>query len=168
MPGLLFQVVLYPLFYIWPAYIANGAPVLFGKGRRMPLDLGMKIGGKPIFGKHKTVRGLAGGLGAGILMAFIESLFVPYMLPVGIALTVGTQVGDLSGSFIKRRLGTKEGSQIFLLDQYPFLIFALLFALPLGYMPSLAGLLFLAILTGILHPLTNFLAHRLRIKGVPW
>jgi len=43
------------LYYIFPAYCANGAPVLFGGGR--PIDGGKKLGdGKPIFGSHKTIR----------------------------------------------------------------------------------------------------------------
>ncbi len=168
MSSLLYQLILYPIFYIWPAYVANGAPVLFGKGKHMPLDFNRKLGGKPIFGKHKTIRGLIGGMGAGILMSVIESFFVPYMLPVGIALAIGTHMGDLLGSFIKRRIGHKEGTQIYLLDQYTFLLFAFLFAFPLGNMPSIYGITFLVVLTGILHPLTNFLAHRLRIKEVPW
>ena len=169
MPGLLDQIILYPIFYIWPAYIANGLPVIFGRGKnRVPVDFNKKIGGKLIFGKHKTIRGLAGGIGSGIVMSIIESLFAPYMLYVGIALTIGTNIGDLTGSFIKRRMGSKEGSQVYLLDQYTFLLFALLFALPFGHAPGISGIVFIVILTGMLHPLTNFLAHKLKLKEVPW
>ena len=53
---ILYIVVIYPLLYILPAYVANGAPVIFGGGT--PLDFGRKLGGKPIFGNHKTIRGL--------------------------------------------------------------------------------------------------------------
>ncbi len=168
MSNLLYEVILYPIIYIWPAYVANGAPVLFGKGKRMPLDLNKKVGGKPIFGKHKTVRGLIGGLLSGFIMAGVESLFLPYMLYVGIALTIGAHIGDLLGSFIKRRMNHKEGARLFVIDQYLFLIAALAVAFPLGYLPNIYGIVFLFILTGILHPLTNFLAHRLGIKNVPW
>ncbi len=168
MPGILYQMIIYPIIYIWPAYVANGAPVIFGRGKRLPLDFNKKLWGKPIFGVHKTVRGLVAGLLAGLLMAGIESLFIPYMLIVGIALVIGTHAGDLLGSFIKRRIGHEEGAKLFLLDQYPFLILALLFALPFGSMPGAYGIIFLFILTGILHPLTNLAAHRLRIKKVPW
>ncbi len=169
MASFIYSLILYPIFYIWPAYVANGAPVIFGRGKnRLAIDMGRKLGGKPIFGKHKTVRGLIGGIASGVLMAALESLVFPYMLVVGIALTLGTHAGDLLGSFIKRRTGKKEGTQTYLLDQYLFLVFALLFALPFGNMPTWYGIIFLVVLTGILHPLTNFLAHRLRIKEVPW
>ena len=44
------------LYYIFPAYCANGAPVLFGGGK--PIDLGKNFpDGRPIFGSHKTYRG---------------------------------------------------------------------------------------------------------------
>lgn len=162
----LYSVFVYPIIYIWPAYVANGAPVLFGGGR--PLDFGRKLFGKPIFGSHKTIRGMAAGLAAGTIMAFAESVFIPYMLPVGILLSVGTMAGDLAGSFVKRRTGIKEGSKTLLLDQYPFLIFALLFALPFGRTPDVYGLAFLFVLTGALHALTNLSAHKLRLKKVPW
>ncbi len=162
----LFSVFIYPVIYIFPAYAANAAPVLFGGG--MPLDLNRKFLGKPIFGRHKTIRGLAAGLLAGLLFAFAESLFIPYMLQAGILLGLGAMSGDLAGSFAKRRMGAKEGSKVFLLDQYPFLIFALLFSYPIKHLPGIPGILFLFILTGILHAFTNFSAHRLRLKKVPW
>ena len=51
---------LYPIIYIFPAYAANGAPVLFGGGK--PLDMGAKLNGKRIFGPNKTIRGTAPSL----------------------------------------------------------------------------------------------------------
>ena len=42
---------LYPIIYIFPAYAANGAPVLFGGGK--PLDLGKKIKEKEYSAKTK-------------------------------------------------------------------------------------------------------------------
>ncbi len=161
-----YSLFVYPIIYIWPAYVANGAPVLFGGGK--PLDFGKKIWGRPIFGSHKTIRGLAAGLLAGFIMAYAESFFVPYMLYVGILLSVGAMFGDLAGSFVKRRIGSREGAQIVLLDQYPFLIFALLFAFPLGNLPGVFGVIFLFALTGLLHILTNYSAYRMKLKKVPW
>ncbi len=162
----LYQLIIYPILYILPAYVANGAPVIFGGGA--PLDLGKKISGKRIFGDHKTIRGLIAGLLAGILVGAIESAYLPYMLYIGIALSVGTHVGDLLGSFVKRRLGLRPGASAFLLDQYTFVIVALLLALPLGNLPNVYGIIFILIITGILHKLTNIGAHMLRLKNVSW
>ncbi len=90
------------------------------------------------------------------------------MLILGIALSLGTHAGDLLGSFVKRRMGKKSGANMPIIDQYLFLVFALLFAYPFGNAPGIFGIVFLFILTGILHKLTNVLAHRAKLKEVPW
>ncbi|MDE1847254.1 MAG: CDP-archaeol synthase, partial [Candidatus Micrarchaeota archaeon] len=56
----LYDLVIYPILFILPAYVANGAPVLFGGGR--PIDGGAKLWGGYIFGPNQTVRGLISGL----------------------------------------------------------------------------------------------------------
>ena len=163
----LYLIILYPIIFILPAYVANGAPVLFGGGT--PIDLNKNLGGKPIFGKHKTIKGLVSGIAAGILIGFAESLFPAYgfMFLIGIFQSVGAHVGDLLGSFIKRQRGVKAGRR-FLLDPYLFLVFAILFSIPFGHLPDLLGVAFLLVLTGIMHPLTNLIAHALKLKEVPW
>lgn len=168
MYSLIYLLVLYPIFFIFPAYCANGAPVIFGGG--MPLDFGKKFGGRPIFGKHKTIKGLVAGISSGMIIGFIESLVPGYsfMLAVGAVLGAGAMLGDLTGSFIKRQRGMKEGSKAGILDQYLFLVFAFAFSVPLGNLPIWQGIVFIFILTGVLHKLTNMAAHRLRIKKVPW
>ena len=158
-PTIFYSIVLYPLIFIFPAYVANGAPVIFGGGR--PIS-------KRIFGSHKTIKGLVTGLFAGFIIAFIISQLISYLLITGILLTIGTHVGDLLGSFIKRRLKIKEGRKFAVFDQYLFLFFALLFALPFGKFPSPYGLLFIIVLTGLLHVLTNALAYKANVKKVPW
>lgn len=170
MNGLLFSIIIYPIIFIFPAYVANGSPVIFGRRAKTPLDLGRRFRNKPIFGMHKTVRGLVGGLACGIIVGFIESLVPGYgfMLAVGILESFGTHVGDLLGSFIKRQSGVREGAQTNLLDQYLFLVFALLFAYPLGHTPGVYGIIFLIAFTYILHRATNLGAYKLKIKKVPW
>jgi CDP-2,3-bis-(O-geranylgeranyl)-sn-glycerol synthase len=168
MDGWIYSVIIYPILFILPAYAANGAPVLFGGGT--PLDLGRRLRGRPIFGKHKTIRGLLAGICSGIIVGFAESLMPVYgfMLGIGLLQALGTHAGDLLGSFIKRQRGMKEGKRSLLTDQYLFLTLAILFSVPLGHLPGVYGIIFLFVLTGIMHPLTNFLAHMLRLKEVPW
>jgi CDP-2,3-bis-(O-geranylgeranyl)-sn-glycerol synthase len=166
MQSLLYSVIIYPIIYILPAYVANGSPVIFGGGK--PLDFGKNFSGRRIFGPHKTIRGLAAGMLAGFIIAGAESAFLPYMLVIGIMLSIGTHAGDLLGSFVKRRLDLAAGMSVPLMDQYLFFIIALLFALPFGHMPSAYGILFLIVLTGLLHILTNMGAHKLKLKEVPW
>ena len=90
------------------------------------------------------------------------------MLVIGAAQGIGTMLGDMTGSFIKRQRGMKEGSNAGILDQYLFIVFAFAFSVPFGNLPIWQGIVFIFILTGIMHKLTNMIAHRLRIKAVPW
>ncbi len=166
MTSAIYQVVLYPIIYILPAYVANGAPVIFGGGR--PLDFNLKIAKKPLFGKNKTIRGTFSGIAAGIIIGAIEGIAFPYMLLISIPLAVGAICGDLFGSAIKRRISMKSGASMPILDQFGFVIFALIFAIPVGHMPGAYGIAFILLLTLILHPLTNLIANRLKLKSVPW
>lgn len=165
--NLLYEIILYPIIYIFPAYAANGAPVVFG-GRGGPVDRGKKLGGKRIFGNNKTVIGTLSGLVCGVLVGAIEFPFLSFMLPIAVLLAIGALFGDLLGSFIKRRAGIGSGKSLPILDQYGFFVFAILFALPLGHLPNIYGIVFLILLTGALHLLTNMGAYKLKLKKVPW
>ena len=140
--------------------------MLFGGGA--PLDGGRKIGGKRIFGDNKTIRGTAAALIIGILAGALESLAFPQMLTISIMLALGAVFGDLLGSFIKRRLNHKSGQSFPVMDQFGFVVFALIFAFWLGNLPTVMGIVFILVLTGIMHPLTNWGAHLLKLKSVPW
>ncbi len=155
--------------YIFPAYAANALPLLFGGGKDY-LDFKKKLFGKRIFGDHKTIMGVLSGIVGGGLAGFIESMIfgLPYLFQIGIALGIGAMVGDLLGSFIKRQMNFKSGHGFPVMDQYGFFVFALIFAFSLGNLPSLYGLIFIIVLTGLLHPLTNVIAHALKLKEVPW
>ncbi|MCL5430447.1 MAG: CDP-2,3-bis-(O-geranylgeranyl)-sn-glycerol synthase [Candidatus Marsarchaeota archaeon] len=165
----IYSVIVYPILYIFPAYAANGAPVLFGGGKT-PLDFGKKLKGKRIFGNNKTLRGTIAGIMCGVAAGAIESIFpqLAFMLPVAIMLSIGAIAGDLAGSFAKRRTNIKSGAKMPILDQYGFYVFALMFTFWLGNMPGLYGMIFITLLTGILHISTNIGAHLLKLKSVPW
>lgn len=172
---LLYTLLFYPIIFILPAWVANGAPVIFGGGT--PLDFNKTFMGKPILGKHKTIRGTVSGICAGFIITLFEYPFFSYLLVTGILLSIGAIVGDLVGSFIKRRLGLKESHGFPIMDQYLFLVFAFLFALPfvnmsnpvgIAILSNPVGIVVLVILTGVLHKLTNVLAYKAKIKKVPW
>jgi len=160
------------ILFILPAYVANGAPVIFGGG--MPLDLGKKfIDGRRIFGDNKTVRGLLTGVSSGIFIGLILSLTVfnfNEYFGFAICQSVGAHIGDLFGSFVKRRFNLKPGQSAPILDQLGFLIFAfLIMFIVYGYLPlSLTEITVLVILTLILHPLTNLGAYILKLKSKPY
>ncbi|PIT84102.1 hypothetical protein COU37_04925 [Candidatus Micrarchaeota archaeon CG10_big_fil_rev_8_21_14_0_10_45_29] len=174
------SIAIYLIIFILPAYAANAAPVLLGG--LYPIDAGKKFFDKrPIFGKGKTWLGIAGGMGAGLLVAALEAYLLPstqfdifgskpalYLL-AGALLSAGALFGDLAGSFIKRRLAIPSGKPSFL-DQLTFLFGALLFAFPFGFGMALEGanLIFLIIITYLIHRGANLAAHFIGIKKVPW
>lgn len=164
------------LLFLIPIYIANSSPVVLGGG--WPLDFGGRLrDGSRVLGDGKTVRGFVGGTLAGTVAGGIVAILYP--LPFfpnittqfigGFVLAFGTLSGDALGSFIKRRSGISSGKP-FILDTIMFLIIAMVFVFPF-VLPSIyapLNLLFFAILTLILHPLTNMLANKAGLKNVPW
>ena len=167
------------LLLILPAYFSNGAPVVFGGGAK--IDLGKKFfDGKRVLGDSKTIRGFFSGVIAGFLVGSVIVFTVPYLswlsvyekLVLAFLVSFGAMVGDLLGSFVKRRLGLPPGSQYFLLDQLLFLVVALAFAVwyDEALLAELNGwhVLFLLVLTYFLHLFFNWIAHRLHLKKVPW
>jgi CDP-2,3-bis-(O-geranylgeranyl)-sn-glycerol synthase len=168
MCGELIQLIGQSLWFILPAYVANAAPVVLGGGR--PLDGGRKAwDGRPIFGPGKTVRGLAGGLAAGILAGAIQALLsglAAYLIWAS-AMSAGALVGDLVGSFLKRRMNIPRGGAAPLLDQLGFLVFALLFVSPLVF-PGWWTVIILLAITPPLHIATNFVGYKAGLKSRPY
>lgn len=168
------------LLFILPAYFANAFPVVAGGGA--PIDLGAKFkDGNRLFGDGKTIRGFLAGVLAGTAIGAILGFILPgtafafFDSPItyaicGFLLGLGTMLGDLCGSFIKRRFGMKRGQSSLLLDQLFFLLFALAFALPLSPrgIYTIENIVFLAGITYVAHIGSNFIANRLGMKKVPW
>ena len=87
--------------------------------------------------------------------------------PLIILITIGAIAGDFIGSFSKRRFGLKRGASVPLLDQLGFVICAILFALPL-YTLKIESIIFLIIITPIIHLFSNYIAYKIKVKSVPW
>ncbi|MBI5635377.1 CDP-2,3-bis-(O-geranylgeranyl)-sn-glycerol synthase [Candidatus Micrarchaeota archaeon] len=162
------------LLFILPAYFSNSTPVVLGGGK--PLDLGKTLwDGRRVFGASKTIRGLLSALVVGTFVSIPLSLF-PQFLPgfsleqkitVAFLVSLGAMIGDLIGSFSKRRLGFGEGESFIVTDQLLFLAVALL--LSSTYVKiGLYDIVALVVVTFVLHVLFNQIAHRLGLKKVPW
>ncbi len=150
------------LWVFSPAYISNMAPVIFGGGR--PIDLGKRwFDGRPIFGSHKTIRGLISAWVAGWLTGL--AIGAPrYGLLVGIV----ASLGDLLGSFAKRRMGIPPGEKApLLIDQLDFILPSAIIAY-ITLSVSIAEILIAILITPILHILTNTIAYLLGLKPHPW
>ena len=162
-------IIVEALKFIFPAYCANAVPVIAGGGK--PMDFGKHFfDGKPVFGKNKTFKGFFFGLTIGIFVGVVESLVFNYPFPFSVLFSVltplGALLGDLSGAFLKRRLGIAPGGLFPIVDQVDFVVGALLFSLPLAIDWTLA--MVVIIITPPIHLLTNFLAYKLKLKKNPW
>ncbi len=157
------------LWFILPAYFANAAPVILGGGT--PIDGGRNFtDGRRIFGDGKTVRGFVAGLAAGTIIGSLQGAAkcqLSYYLPLGFLLGLGALLGDLLGSFIKRRLGIERGGAAPGLDQLGFVVIALLLASPIE-LPRWQVIVTLLVITPPIHLATNFIGHKLKLKARPY
>ncbi|MFA5333924.1 MAG: CDP-2,3-bis-(O-geranylgeranyl)-sn-glycerol synthase [Candidatus Nanoarchaeia archaeon] len=158
-----------------PAAFANGAPTFLINYKKQAIDFGKKWGKDRVFGNGKTFEGLI----FAVFIAFLTGLLLRYVYfylelpwinisPFGYAfIGLGAMIGDLTGSFIKRRLSMKRGQNAGLLDMMDFIVGALIFArLLVSYSYSVA--LLVLIVAPILHRLTNIWGYSVGIKKEPW
>lgn len=183
-----FLVLLVKCFYFMlPAYLANMAPVFAHKAWVLkfldrPVDGGREWRGKPVFGEHKTWRGLAAGAIIGIGVAWLQYFLysVPFFKNIslldysgtnlwlfGFLLGFGALCGDLVKSFFKRRVGVASGSPWIPFDQIDFAAGALIFVSVI-FVPSWIEILIIFLLTFFLHILANRLGFFLKIKNTKW
>lgn len=161
------------IWYILPAYFANSSPVIF-RGET-PIDFGKNFSdGRRVLGDGKTWRGFFGGLTVGILISLIQYYALPsyygsfgFAFKLGFALSFGALLGDLIGSFIKRRANLPRGYPAIGLDQWGFLVTALLLGYPLKSLQT-GQVLFLMVITPFIHWFANIFAYKMGWKSVPW
>lgn len=168
------------IWLILPAYAANGLVPLV-KGRH-PIDGGrLFLDGNPVFGEGKTWEGLFFGCIFGALIGLIEGIafpFIPFNISpiplvivpmswfLGLILGLGAMIGDLVGSFIKRRIGLKRGEPALIMDQDDFVLGSL-FLVSFFITIKIEWLILLLLLTPPIHLITNRIAYYLKIKSTP-
>ncbi|MHA1381493.1 MAG: CDP-2,3-bis-(O-geranylgeranyl)-sn-glycerol synthase [Candidatus Helarchaeota archaeon] len=82
-------------------------------------------------------------------------------------LAVGAPIGDLLGSFLKRRTKVKRGGQFPILDQLDFILVSIAISYPLLWL-KLHYILILCLLTPLIALLGNWVAYKMGKKSVPW
>jgi CDP-2,3-bis-(O-geranylgeranyl)-sn-glycerol synthase len=162
-----YEEALWALYFIIPAYSSNSLPTIFKGGP--PIDGGrLFIDGRRVFGPTKTVRGFLGGLIGGSLFGLLESALMGWgLFPFALLVSAGALLGDLFGSFVKRRLGLPPGFPAPLLDQLDFVLGGLALSCPLYGLP-LGSIAILLAITPPIHLAANYLAHRAGLKDRPW
>jgi len=116
-------------------------------------------------------------------ISYYQYYFIGGTFPIGfISLIVriilcayGAAIGDLIGSFLKRRFNLESGAPAPLIDQLDFAIFALFFtSIPAIFwpeyfwFPDINIIIFLIILTPSVSIIANTIAYLLGLKEVPW
>ena len=100
--------------------LANGTPVIakkmIGDYYSYPLDGNLTFAdGRPIFGRSKTIRGIA----LAVLVTMAGALLSGLGWRIGLLVGAFAMAGDLFSSFCKRRLGLPSSSRASGLDQVP-------------------------------------------------
>jgi CDP-diglyceride synthetase len=147
---------------------ANGAPVLMtwwlGDRWAWPLDGGFVLAdGRRALGRSKTLRGFVAALLATGFAAWLMDM--PWSL--GVAFATAAMVGDLTSSFIKRRLGIESSGRAMGLDQIPEALLPLLVCYrALGLDPLTVAVTVVLFSVGSL--LISPVMFRLGIRGRPY
>ena len=107
--------------------LANGTPVvakkIFGSRFAHPLDGNTAfVDGRPLFGRSKTIRGVA----LAVLAATLGAPLIGLESQIGFVVGSLAMAGDLVSSFVKRRLDLPPSSRASGLDQVPEALFPLL------------------------------------------
>ncbi len=151
--GIPLSIVLFLIFRVLWAYIVQ-----------IPLK-GIKSGVYLLYNNLYYYQYYFLGGSAGFIGLLLRVIFCSY----------GASIGDLVGSFLKRRFSIKSGDPFWVIDQLDFVVFSILFALipnlffpqPI-LLPDLNVILFLIILTPSVSIIANTIAYFLNLKDVPW
>ena len=104
----------------------------------------------------------------GILAAIAEEIFLgPGIFLIGALAALGALLGDLLGSFIKRRINFKPGEPSPILDQLDFILGALILTYPVQQV-GFGNIIILIVFTPPIHLLANYFAYRLGVKRNWW
>jgi len=129
------------LFLLWINALPPLVSLLCGERWNWPLDGGrLWRDRRPIFGPHKTIRGITASLLGG--MATAPLFGIPWWTGAVCALLAMT--GDLLSSFIKRRRSLTSGTDIIIFDQLFESLFPTLF---LGWVTDLSRVQLAVIMT---------------------
>lgn len=177
------------LWLMLPALVPNSAAVLLGGGR--PMDFGKSWRGRRLLGDGKTWRGFIGGTTSGIFVGLVQIGVVdsagldpawsfgawPSALVVVVCLGLGSMLGDSMGSFIKRRIGLDRGIKAPGLDQYNFVVGAIIVVVAFRFAwfqehfidgDAVWGIVAIMILVPLLHRGVNIIGYKMGKKNVPW
>jgi CDP-2,3-bis-(O-geranylgeranyl)-sn-glycerol synthase len=185
----MFKDIIFSLWFLLPAAVANMAPVAVAKlplvkKWNTPLDGGKLYRGKPIFGPHKTWRGIVFGVVIATLTLWLQQIIVRhhfwpasivdgYMsyadLPLFIAgplFGIGALGGDAVESFFKRRRGIESGKSWIPFDQIDFILGTIIMTLFVVQLP-LRTYVWMIALFFVGHVVVSYAGWLLKLKDEP-
>ncbi len=151
--------------------VVNSLPVLMqailGEFLKYPVDGGLLwLDNKPLFGQNKTIRGvvvsIAGGIGGSGLLG------QPWW--TGGVVAIFCVIGDLTSSFIKRRLNVSPGSNFFPLDHLFESLFPVLSLLPFLSLDFTQVFVIVCSFILVAYPVTlclKYITHRTQLDNYP-
>ncbi|MCW6166955.1 MAG: CDP-2,3-bis-(O-geranylgeranyl)-sn-glycerol synthase [Thermoplasmatales archaeon] len=180
------------IWVLLPAFSANALATLpRGTGPAMDLGRSWPWDHRRVLGPSKTWSGFFVGSALGIAIGLVEAgvillappnlAVVPRLapsivaaIPVVSVIAFGAMIGDAVGSFIKRRIDRPSGSRVWLLDQFPFVLVPI--ALGFAFYPALfvatfanwEAIIWVVLLTLLLHVGFNWVGYKAGLKRVPW
>jgi len=176
--------ILKSIYTILPGVLANAAPMLVIKINFLnyPVDMNLKIKGKPLFGKNKTYRGLVSGVILSVLLCSIQYLIYRYtryknltiynfeevnFLSYGFFLGLGVLLGDLFKSFFKRRLDINPGESFIPWDQIDCVLGGLVIG-RIAWAYDLKFAVIIIVITFFLHIAIRHFAYYVGIASSKW
>lgn len=158
-------------YYLVPM-IANASPVLVKGLHRIDFSHTF-IDGKPLFGNNKTWEGFY----IGVFMGFLASIGIGIIVCdegyvwIGLGASISALIGDLIGSFIKRRINIASGEPLPVVDQLDFALISTLYYYLLGiheFASRPEFVVYSLLLILVLHIITNNIAYYLGVKNKRW
>ncbi len=174
------------LYFLLPAIFANGAPVIIARlpllgNFSYPLDGRLKLGNKRILGDHKTIRGVITAISTSFFVISLETHFLgPWyfnrfalfdygeasnLLLYGFLFGAGAMLGDILGSFLKRRMGIQSGTWLPYIDQADWVVGVLILLALFSLLPTLEIIIISLTLVPFLTLTGSFISTKLKIKS---
>lgn len=182
------QDILFALWFLLPAAVANMAPILTAaipafKHWNAPLDGGRTFRGVAIFGSHKTWRGLISGIVLATLTLYLQQVLVAHTnwtsfitgslryetlptLILGPLFALGALGGDAVESFFKRQRGIKSGGTWVPFDQIDYIIGAIIASLPI-FIATPSQYFWMLLIWFVMHLVFSYAGWLMKLKKQP-
>ncbi len=182
------QMIVFALWFLLPAGLANIAPVLsahlpFLSRFNTPIDYGRSWRGQRLLGDNKTWRGLMSGIFIATVTLWLQQIATEHTswaqyaagsidyshLPVlllGPLFAIGALGGDAIESFFKRRRGIPSGKAWVPFDQVDYIIGTIIITLPFALLSAIQYLIILFLWFGM-HIIVCYIGWRIGLKKEP-